>query len=104
MKRVIFLLDAQDSLDEITRYTEDNWPDPDQEAGTLPKYVVSIINACNDIPRRVTFLTDAARNTKYGIVRYFRRGRHIIFYRETEESFEVIQILHERMNFAAYLD
>lgn len=104
MKRVIFLLDAQDSLDEITFYTETNWPDSTQKPGSVPKYVASLIAACNDIPNRVAFFTDASRTTKHGVVSYFRCGHHFIFYRETENAFEVIQILHERMNFTAYLD
>lgn len=104
MKRVIFLLDALDSLDGITYYTETNWPDSTQESGSVPKYVASLITACNDIPNRAAFFTDASRMTKRGVVYYFRCGHHFIFYRETETSFEVIQILHERMNFTAYLD
>ena len=104
MKRVVFLLDAQDSLDDITRYTETNWPDSRLAAGSPPAYVVSLIEACNSIPRRVLLFSDSSRITKYGIVSYFRCGRHFIFYRETEAAFEVIQILHERMSFSAYLD
>ena len=104
MKRVVFLLDAQESLDEITYYTEINWQDSTQREGSLPEYVVSLIRGCSDIPRRVQFFSDRSRTTRYGEVFYFRCGHHFIFYRETDDAFEVIQILHERMDFSAYLD
>lgn len=104
MKRVIFLLDAQDSLDEITFYTETNWPDPTRVEDTLPDYVASIIRSCNGIPRRVQLFSDPSRVTRYGVVSYFRCGSHFIFYRETDDAFEVVQILHERMHFSAYLE
>ena len=104
MKRVIFLLDAQESLDEITYYTETNWPDSEQTTDSLPEYVTSLIQACNDIPRRVQLFSDMTKETRLGEVSYFRCGHHFIFYRETDEAFEVIQILHERMNFSAYLE
>ena len=104
MKRVIFLLDAQESLDEITYYTETNWPNSEQTPDSLPEYVASLIRACNDIPQRVLYFSDMTRETHAGLVSYFRCGHHFIFYRETDEAFEVIQILHERMNFSAYLE
>ena len=104
MKRVIFLLDAQESLDEITYYTETNWPDSEQATDSLPEYVGTLIRACNDIPRRVHLFSDMTKETRLGEVSYFRCGHHFIFYRETDDAFEVIQILHERMNFSGYLE
>lgn len=103
MKRVEFLLDAQEMLEKITEYTLGNWPSSKNEDGSLPEYVSSLILACNNIPERTRFVHDNIRQTKYGPVCYFKYRRHFVFYRETDTCFQIIQILHEKMDFAAYL-
>lgn len=103
MKSVEFLLDAQEMLDEITDYTLRNWTS-EKNDDILPEYVSELINACNGIPARTRYYADQARETKYGIVYYFKFRYHYVFYRETDTCYQVIQILHERMDFVSHLE
>jgi toxin ParE1/3/4 len=87
---------ARQDLSEIGRYTQRRWGVAQRRA-----YL-------RRLDERVEFLVDhrqtgTPRNDVRPGYRSFHEGRHLIFYRETGDTVEVVRILHERMDLRRHL-
>jgi toxin ParE1/3/4 len=82
---------ARQDLAEIGRYTQRHW-------GVAQRRVY-----LRRLDQRMEFLVDhrhtgTPRDDVRPGYRSFHEGRHLIFYRETADTIEVIRILHDRMD------
>lgn len=84
-------------LDAIWDFTISRWDEDQAE-----RYIRAIIDACDRLAAGTLPGQDAGH-----IRAGYRKcpvGAHVVFYRETPASLEVIRILHERMDFRSHLD
>jgi toxin ParE1/3/4 len=92
MAKVILRQEAINDLDDIWRYTYDQWSEKQAD-----KYYARIKFACKEIGEN----PELGRNY-YGIEQNLlglKSGKHIIFYHQiSDDEIEVIRILHERMD------
>ena len=83
---------AVDDLTRIWSYTFDTWSENQADS-----YYFMLLEYCNEI----AFNPDLGKNYS-GVTENllgFKAGRHIIFYRKTEDNeVEIIRILHEQMD------
>jgi toxin ParE1/3/4 len=91
-KQAILSPHAEEDLSDIGVYTEKQWGKRQRQ-----KYITQLINRIKRL----------AKNPALGRQRYellqtpysYHEGRHVIFYRLTAESIEVIRVLHDSMDF-----
>jgi toxin ParE1/3/4 len=97
MKRLSFTDAAREDLAAIGRYTQDNW-------GTEKKtrYLAGI-RASLERLRRATGIGRIRDEIRSGY-RSIASGRHVIFYRETEDRIEIMRVLHQRMDLHRHLN
>ena len=92
MAKIIFRQKAIDDLSEIWEYTVYNWSESQAE-----RYYKTIQFACNEISKNPT-LGSSYENISANLLG-LKSGKHIIFYHQTSENtIEIIRILHERMD------
>ena len=93
MNKVHFSKKTLEDLSGIWNYTVDAW-----SVTQADKYYASLVEACQAIPQRNRHLDREYVEIVAGLYG-FKFGKHIIFYRELEDGgFEVVRILHERMD------
>jgi toxin ParE1/3/4 len=88
---------ALDDLRSIGRYTQANWG-RDQRNLYLTK-----LDECFHLLAQNPLRGRACNDIRLGYRKYLI-GRHIIFYRESQEGIEVIRILHSSMDIESRLD
>jgi toxin ParE1/3/4 len=96
MSRYFLRPSAETDLEEIWRYTVENWGEKQAE-----RYL-------NDIRKTLEHAVEtpsAGRRVEIGgrVYRMRRSGSHQIFYRETPRGIDVLRVLHARMDFARHL-
>ena len=92
MAKVVLRQEAIDDLNNIWRYTFDEWSEKQAD-----KYYATIEFACTQIGKNPSLgrKYDEIRKNLLGL----RMGKHIIFYQViSKDRIEVIRILHERMD------
>ncbi len=97
MKRLRFSPAALADLDLIWEYTAANWGDDQAE-----KYIRKIQNACTGISLE-SIHGSSAEYIRSGY-RKVPIGSHVLFFRPTEDgAFEIVRILHQRMDVGTHL-
>lgn len=91
MKGIVVLPAAEADIVEIWRYTIDRWG-LDQAV----RYDVTIQEKIEGLATGRT-TSRPADDVRPGL-RRAQAGRHVVFYRETEEAVTVVRVLHERMD------
>ncbi len=92
MDKIRFTNKSVDDLTRIWNYTYSEWSESQAD-----KYYNMLIDSCEELANNPTSGRSYPQITKalFG----FHAGRHIIFYRLTEDNFvEITRILHERMD------
>jgi toxin ParE1/3/4 len=91
MKRLDVSQAASDDLREIAGYTERTWG-PAQKRRYMAEIQTLFARLRNGtgIGRQRDDIGPGYRSANV--------GRHIVFYKETEEAFVIVRILHERMD------
>ena len=91
MKRLDVSQAAHDDLREIAGYTERTWG---------PAQKLRYMGEIQTLFARLRDGTNVGRQRDdIGLAyRSVNVGRHIVFYKETEEAFIIVRILHERMD------
>ncbi len=93
MNKVHFSKKTLEDLSGIWNYTIDAW-----SVTQADKYYANLVDACRAIPQRNRHFDREYVEIVAGLYG-FKFGKHIIFYRELEDGgFEVVRILHERMD------
>ncbi|MBW4620151.1 MAG: type II toxin-antitoxin system RelE/ParE family toxin [Cyanosarcina radialis HA8281-LM2] len=95
---IFYLTDlALSDLRSIGRYTQKTW-------GREQRNVyLSRLDACFHLLAEEPERGRACDDIRPGYRKY-HMGRHLIFYRITEEGIEIVRILHDRMDVEAHLD
>ena len=91
MRKLVIADRARADLKEIADYTGREWG-----AGQSRRYLGAIkdrLARLRDRPGLGTLRDEIGPG-----YRSARSGRHIVFYRETAESIEIVRVLHERMD------
>ncbi|MEX2009488.1 MAG: type II toxin-antitoxin system RelE/ParE family toxin [Dongiaceae bacterium] len=91
MRKLVIADRARADLKEIADYTGREWG-----AGQSGRYLWAIkdrLARLRDHPGLGSLRAEIGPG-----YRSVRSGRHIVFYRETAESIEIVRILHERMD------
>lgn len=92
MAKVILRKEAIDDLNDIWRYTFEEWSENQAD-----KYYARIKFACKEIGENPD-LGKKYKGIKLSLLG-LKSGKHIIFYHQiSDEEIEVIRILHERMD------
>jgi toxin ParE1/3/4 len=97
MKRLSFTDAAREDLAAIGRYTLESWG-----AEKKTRYLAGI-RASLERLRRATGIGRVRDEIRPGY-RSVASGRHVIFYRETEDRIEVVRVLHQRMDLHRHLN
>jgi toxin ParE1/3/4 len=87
---------AQTDLAEIARYTEAQWG-----AEQKQRYLSALAARCI-LPANTPASVVARNDIKTGY-RSLSVGRHVIFYRTTNDRLEIIRVLRERMDLHRHL-
>lgn len=93
MREVVYSPRAVDDLGQIWDYTADRWDIEQADA-----YVRSVVNTCDRLAAG-TLLGRSAEDIRAGYRKYAVVS-HILFYRATDTTLEVIRVLHQRMDVA----
>jgi toxin ParE1/3/4 len=88
---------ARQDLRDIARYTEKNWGSARKDT-----YLEAIKGRFRLIRERPT--AGAPRDEIRPGYRSLSIGRHVIFYRLTEDAVEIVRILHGNMDLHRHLD
>lgn len=97
MKQLAVAAAARDDLRNVARYTERKWG-----AAQARRYLDALrgrLALLRERPRLGRPREDLAQG-----LRSLPCGRHVIFYKDTEERIEVIRILHASMDVRRHLD
>lgn len=91
MKRLVVTEAATRDLAAIAEYTEQQW-------GTAQKrrYLTLICDAHSGLAHGTTIST--TREEIRSGYRSIATGRHVVFYREADDSIVILRILHQRMD------
>lgn len=92
MAKLRFSNKTVEDLTDIWNYTVDTWSETQAD-----KYYTMLIETCRQIADSKRPLGKAYTEilpNLYGL----RSGKHIVFYRFSEQTVEIVRILHERMN------
>ena len=94
--QVVLTPRAQADLDEIWDYTADRWGLDQAETYTrqLWKDIAIVANR----PSLGRECTEVRRG-----YRMYASGSHVLFYRHTADSIDVVRILHERMDYERHI-
>jgi toxin ParE1/3/4 len=86
---------AESDLEDIWRYTSEHWSI--DQANRYHRDLVSTMDALarGEKTGRVCTVSDVY--LQYAV------GSHIVFFRETETTFDVIRVLHQRMDIDRHL-
>jgi toxin ParE1/3/4 len=96
MSRMLFSPAARADIEQIWDHTAEKWGEHQAE-----KCIRNIDTTCRDIAAgRIHGIS--AENIRTGY-RKIGVGSHLIFFRQNEGSFEVIRILHQRMDVTTHL-
>lgn len=96
MKRCRLTPAAQQDLSEIWDFTQEHWDT--RQAETCINEIRATIERVAEDPRRGR----GCDEIRQGYRRY-ATGSHLVFYVETDETVDVIRILHQRMDPARHL-
>ncbi|MFD1157714.1 type II toxin-antitoxin system RelE/ParE family toxin [Roseovarius aestuarii] len=91
MKRLRLSREALNDLDEIWDYTAETWG-PDQ----ANRYLEDLRSVIEELPEGKT-VSQGAEDTLPGARKVFR-GRHVVFFRDSIETIDVIRVLHQQMD------
>ncbi|MEQ8291911.1 MAG: type II toxin-antitoxin system RelE/ParE family toxin [Roseovarius sp.] len=91
MRRLRYSRKALRDLRDNWTYSADRWGRPQAN-----RYVEAIRAVIGALPEGRA-VTSSAEDVWPG-TRRARSGRHVIYFRETEEAVEVIRVLHQRMD------
>lgn len=84
---------AVEDLTNIWNYTVETWSEAQAD-----KYYMSLVAACRQIADSPGPLGRKYMEVMAGLYGY-RTGKHLVFYRAiSEETIEIVRILHERMD------
>ncbi|RQS03226.1 type II toxin-antitoxin system RelE/ParE family toxin [Burkholderia sp. Bp9002] len=86
---------AEADLEEIWTYTYETWSLEQAE-----HYVGELVTALERLARREW--VGRPSRARDGYLRYLV-GAHVVFYRETAETLDVIRVLHQRMDVDRHL-
>ena len=91
MKKLVVAFSARADLEDIARYTERRW-------GAARKRLY--LDALRDrfAQLRTSPGLGAARDDVRSGYRSIASGSHVVFYRETADSIEILRVLHQRMD------
>ena len=97
MKKLVVAKATREDLQDIAAYTEQRW-------GTAQRR-----RYLDEIKTRFAQLREhpglgAPRDEIRAGYRSTLSGRHVIFYRETTDSIEIIRVLHDTMDVHSHLD
>jgi toxin ParE1/3/4 len=87
---------AQASLEDIARYTENEWGRAQRN-----KYILALDKRFQDLANFP--LKGRVRDELFRNLRSYSEGQHIVFYLESNDSIVIVDILHERMDPAQHL-
>ncbi len=96
MRRLTLSPRAQADIEEIWSYTVEHWS-LDQAEVYLRK-IKAAVEAVADDPR----LGRPCDEVRAGYRKY-PAGSHLLFYRTTPDSIDIVRILHQRMDFERHL-
>lgn len=82
---------AQADLEDIWRYSVQRWSFAQAE-----RYILAIRDACEDLTAGVQNGQDAG-DIRAGY-RKLKVGSHVLFFRQSGDTLEVVRILHQRMD------
>ena len=86
---------AQSDLEDIWLYTFENW-----SLEQADRYQNNIMGTIGDLAQGVR--TGRPVDVREGYFKY-QVGSHLVFYRLSGSSLDVIRVLHQRMDIAAHL-
>lgn len=89
--KIVWLASAIDDLDEIWRYTFQNWSI--EQADRYHHLIIQEVSFLSSNPgagKKIDYLRSGYRSAKV--------QSHIIFYRHSSAEMEVVRILHESMD------
>jgi toxin ParE1/3/4 len=87
---VRYTVEAENDLFEIGVYTWTEWGEKQ-----YVEYIALLRETCEDIiPNKVRFARPVP--TRPGLLRW-RCERHVIYFRQVDDDFEIVRILHDRM-------
>ena len=103
MKRIAYAPAALASLEDILEWTIRAFGDAQAQKYTdcLVSRLRSIANGEPPCPKPCDLLLQGRRDAEG--LSYYREGRHYLILRETDETLELVEIFHERMNIDARL-
>lgn len=80
---------AEQALDAIAEYTATEWGDAQRD-----RYMALLEYACEQaVPRHATLARPVPGRPE---LRTLRCERHVIYFREVEDGFEIVHVLHDR--------
>ncbi|MBC8732857.1 type II toxin-antitoxin system RelE/ParE family toxin [Paraburkholderia sp. UCT2] len=86
---------AESDLEDIWRYTSSNW-----SVDQADRYHRDLLSTIGALARGLK--TGRICSVRAGYWRY-TAGSHVIFYRDTDHTLDVIRILHQRMDVDRHL-
>lgn len=96
MKRLVVAAAARADLAAIARHTEERWG-----AAQKARYLGLLHNGFSELARNPEL--GAARGDIKPALRGLPVGRHVVFYRTTGDSVEILRVLHGAMDVRRHL-
>ena len=103
MKRIVYAPAALDSLEDILTWTIEQFGDNQAEryTGQLVARLEALASKQPPRTKPCSQLVQGGRDVP--VLSYYREGRHYLILRETDDSLELVEVFHSRMNIEARL-
>lgn len=103
MKRIIYAPAALTSLEDILAWTIEQFGD-DQAEHYTARLVARLEALARGQPPRAKPCSQLVQGCRDATgLSYYREGQHYLILRETEDSLELVELFHSRMNIEARL-
>ena len=104
MKRIIYAPAALASLEDILTWTIEQFGD-DQAERYTGQLIARLEALATGRPPRANPCAQLVRGRRDATgLSYYREGQHYLILRETEDSLELVELFHSRMNIEARLN
>ncbi|MDE0538290.1 MAG: type II toxin-antitoxin system RelE/ParE family toxin [Rhodospirillales bacterium] len=103
MKRIIYAPAALDSLEDLLTWTIEQYGDDQAERYTGQLVARLEALASDRLPRAKSCSQLVQGRRDVPDLSYYREGHHYLILRETDDSLELVEVFHSRMNIEARL-